>query len=92
MWIRRDQEKENKERITLLLDAFATFTRICDRDGIDSFAAYDGKYMVHYHAETWIASLRNLIKKYKNKIPKEQYVTLECVSQTLDRMESKPAQ
>jgi hypothetical protein len=92
LWVRRNREQEDKERITLLLDAFAAFTQTCARVGIDSFAAYDRKYMIHYHAEDWIASLRDLLKRYKNKIPREQYAALDRVSQTLDRMGPKPAQ
>jgi hypothetical protein len=90
LWVRRNREQEDKERITLLLGAFASFTQTCARDGIDSFAAYDRKYMVHYHAADWIASLRDLLEKYEDEIPEEQYAVLERVSQTLERMEPKP--
>jgi hypothetical protein len=91
LWVKRDMEKEDKERITLLLDAFDSFTRLCDRDGIDSFSAYDEKYMVHYHADRWIACLQNLLEQYKDEIPTEQYAMLESVSQTRERMNSATA-
>jgi hypothetical protein len=86
VWVRRNQRREDLERIALLLEAFALFTQVCARDGIDSFGAFDEKYMVHYRAAWWILNLRDLLKKYKDKIPKEQYAMLESVSQTLDRM------
>jgi hypothetical protein len=86
IWIRRNHEREDRERIGLLLEAFTLFTQTCARDGIDSFDAFDGKYMVHYHASDWIAGLRNLLEKYEDDIPKEQYAMLGSVSQTLERM------
>jgi hypothetical protein len=91
LWIKRDMEKEDKERITLLLDAFASFTRICASNGVDSFSAYDEKYMVHYHADRWLACLQNLLEQYEDEIPHEQYAMLENVSQTLERMGSETA-
>jgi hypothetical protein len=86
LWIRRDRGRENRERIDLLLEAFTLFTQTCARDSIDSFDAFDRKYMVHYHAIEWITRLKDLLEQYEDEIPDEQYATLKSVSQTLERM------
>jgi hypothetical protein len=86
IWIQRNQRRENKERINLLLEAFSLFTQICARDGIDSFEAFDEKYMVHYRAIKWIVHLHDLLEEYRDVIPKEQYAMIESVSQTIERM------
>jgi hypothetical protein len=86
LWIRRNHEREDRERIGLLLEAFTLFTQTCARDGIDSFDDFDGKYMVHYHALNWITSLRDLLEKYEDEIPEEHHAMLGSVSQTLERM------
>jgi hypothetical protein len=86
LWIRRNHERQNRERIDLLLEALALFTQTCTRDGIDSFDAFDGKYMVHYHVMDWIIRLRDLLEEYEDEIPHEQYAMLKSVSQTLERM------
>jgi hypothetical protein len=91
MWVKRNRKREDRERITLLLDAFKLFTQTCTRDGIDSFAAYDEKYMVHYHAADWIESLRHLLEECEDIIPEEQYAMFETVSQTLERMTPETA-
>ncbi|MDR0668835.1 MAG: SEC-C domain-containing protein [Treponema sp.] len=86
MWIERNHEKEDRERIDLLLEAFALFTQTCANDSIDSFDAFDEKYMVHYHAVEWISRLQDLLEKYEGAVPQEQYAMLENVTQTLERM------
>ncbi|MDR2661387.1 MAG: DUF1186 domain-containing protein [Treponema sp.] len=92
IWVKRNRKREDRERITLLLDAFKLFTQTCARDGIDFFAAYDEKYMVHYHAADWIDALRNLLEEWEDEIPQEQYAMFETVSQTLERMAPKTAE
>jgi hypothetical protein len=92
MWIRRNHKREDMERIDLLLEAFVLFTQACARDGIDTFDAFDEKYMVHYHAIYRIICLRDLIKEYRDEIPKEQYAMLKSVSQTLKCMNPENAE
>jgi hypothetical protein len=87
IWVDRDEEQEDMERIDLLLDAFARFTRVCADEGIKSFDAFDEKYMVHYSASVWVSHLFELLEEYQDAICKDRRGMLESVSETLKRMD-----
>ena len=60
MWVKRDYEQERLGKINYLNDALQLFLAKCEREHIDSFAAYDERYMVHYRSLEWVGAIINL--------------------------------
>jgi hypothetical protein len=85
-WVQRDKEQEDLERIDLLLEAFTLFTHTCRDEGIETLAAFDEKYMVHYRAEHWLFCLKDLLKEYADVLPGEKRAFLRDVNRTLRGM------
>lgn len=67
MWIERNIDEENKNKIIYLTKASEEFLFKCEKEGITSFEEYDKKYKIHYRSKDWFKAFENLIKESNNK-------------------------
>ena len=86
LWVRRDRGREDIGRIDFLLKAFTMFTQICAEEQLETFAAFDRKYMVHYESASWVAVLCDLLEEYEDDISVEKSAALESVKAAIERM------
>jgi hypothetical protein len=86
LWIKRNTAGEDLERIDFLLEAFAMFTHTCEEEGLETFADFDRKYMVHYESAAWVGALSALFGKYSKSISAEKLRMREAVNAALARM------
>ena len=86
IFVKRNTHKEDLERIDFLLEAFKMFTQTCEEEHLETFEAFDRKYMVHYESACWIGRFNELLDQYKDEIPQEKLAVRKAVSDTLSRM------
>jgi hypothetical protein len=86
LWVRRDTHKEDRERIDLLLEAFEMFSQVREQEHIESFAAFDQKYLVHYESGGWVRRLKELLEEYGDELSGKKREALEAVNSALAAM------
>ena len=91
IFVRRDKLEEDLERIDFLLEAFAKFTQICEEEHMETFDAFDSKYMVHYDSVHWVGVLCDLLEEYKDKLSEKGLAAREDVDAAFKRMHRLPA-
>lgn len=82
MWVKRDYQQEELDKIYYLNEAMYLFGEKCRREQITSFAAYDEKFMVHYRSSQWMEELISLTEY--NELPEIDSIRKKA----LDTMES----
>jgi hypothetical protein len=86
IFVRRDTRKEDLERIDFLLEAFKMFTQTCEMEHLETFEAFDRKYMVHYESAYWVCKLKDLLDIYEDEIAEGKLAVREAVNAALARM------
>lgn len=67
MWVEIDESNHDMNKILYLTEALDLFEAKCEKEGIDSFNAYDEKYKIHYRSKEWLASFEHILRKYNTK-------------------------
>ncbi|MDR2501240.1 MAG: DUF1186 domain-containing protein [Treponema sp.] len=86
LWVKRNPRQEDLERIALLREALALFTQTCAEEGIETFADFDRKYMVHYESARWVRRLQELLEKYRISLPETDRALQDELAAMLERM------
>ncbi|GAA0365724.1 hypothetical protein GCM10008932_17390 [Alkalibacterium iburiense] len=74
IWEKRDREKEERIKLSYLIEAFTLFESKCEKEAIHSFDEYDNQHKIHYRSKEWIETLDTLIKRYDVTSNQEQLI------------------
>ena len=92
IWVKRNNVNENLERIDFLLEAFTMFSQTCAEEGLETFDAFDRKYMVHYDSAHWVSALNDLLAEYADRLPAEKSSSRDAVNAALARYTNRSLQ
>ncbi|MGL6200910.1 MAG: SEC-C metal-binding domain-containing protein [Lachnospiraceae bacterium] len=81
----RGTEAEQRARQRYYLwEAFKIFQEKCNREGIQTFAEYDAKYMIHYDSKRWMKYLEHLLSGNKTKAEQRRVIDLQTALRTAE--------
>lgn len=81
----RGTEAEQRARQRYYLwEAFKIFQEKCNREGIQTFAEYDAKYMIHYDSKRWMKYLEYLLSGNKTEAEQRRVIDLQTALRTAE--------